>query len=196
MVNTLIRYYSWDQQCFIFNGISFYFSLVDVRILTGLPIEGLPVIGTVGGYHRLFSDAFELEANDEGNPITGGKIRLSWLRDRFSDLDIDHDHPRWPAYIRAYFLYVIGSYIIPDTSTGLVSCQYLSLLGNINHIGRYAWGAAAWANMHSCLQRGVINGLSYALMVSTINYFDIFIVTCLIFIYFCSLRSLSCRYLP
>ncbi|KAL6183805.1 hypothetical protein ACLB2K_045215 [Fragaria x ananassa] len=54
---------------------------------------GLPVIGTVGDYHRLFSDAFELEANDE----------------------------------------------------------------------------AAWANMHSCLQRGVINGLSYALMVFAIE---------------------------
>lgn len=77
-------------------------------------------------------------------------------------------------HILGLFLYFIGSFIIPDTTTGVVSVHYLSLMDDMQAIGDYAWGAAAWATMHGCLQRRMINGLSYALMVSIKYSFYIF----------------------
>ncbi|KAL6191433.1 hypothetical protein ACLB2K_037824 [Fragaria x ananassa] len=90
---------------------------------------------------------------------------LAPRRDRVAE-----GHPLWLPYLRAFFIYFIGSFIIPDTTTGVVSVHYLSLMDDMQAIGDYAWGAAAWATMHGCLQRRMINGLSYALMIFAIEH--------------------------
>lgn len=105
------------------------------------------------------------------------KIKLTWLVEQFASLEVVEGDPLWLPYLRAFFLYLIGSFIIPDATTGVVSVQYLSLMDDMGAIGDYAWGAAAWATMHGCFQRRMINGLAYALMVSIKYSFDIFSFT-------------------
>ncbi|KAH0994518.1 hypothetical protein GBA52_018382 [Prunus armeniaca] len=168
MVNALLRHYDRNLKCFIFNGNSLYFSLVDVLLITGMPIEGRPVIGRIGKTENLFFNAFGIDPPPES--LDGGRIRLSWLREKYSNNPVRPDEDGWAHYLRAYIMYVIGSYLIPDDCTGLVSAQYLGLLDNLQEVGSYAWGAAAWASLYNSLDRGIVNGLAYALMVFAIEH--------------------------
>ncbi|BBH06801.1 Aminotransferase-like, plant mobile domain family protein [Prunus dulcis] len=88
----------------------------------------------------------------------------------YSNNPVRPDEDGWAHYLRAYIMYVIGSYLIPDDCTGLVSAQYLGLLDNLQEVGSYAWGAAAWASLYNSLDRGIVNGLAYALMVFAIEH--------------------------
>ncbi|CAB4301979.1 unnamed protein product [Prunus armeniaca] len=168
MVNALLRHYDRNLKCFTFNGYSLYFSLVDVLLITGMPIDGRPVIGRIGKTETLFLNAFGINPPPES--LDGGRIRLSWLRENYSNNPVRPDEDGWAHYLRAYLMYVIGSYIIPDDCTGLVSAQYLGLLDNLQEVGSYAWGAAAWASLYNSLDRGIVNGLAYALMVFALEH--------------------------
>ncbi|XP_021818345.1 protein MAIN-LIKE 2-like [Prunus avium] len=168
MVNALLRHFDRNLKCFTFNGNSLYFSLVDVLLITGMPVDGRPVIGRIGKTENLFFNAFGIDPPPES--LDGGRIRLSWLREKYSNNPVRSDEDGWAHYLRAYIMYVIGSYLIPDDCTGLVSAQYLGLLDNLQEVGSYAWGAAAWASLYNSLDRGIVNGLAYALMVFAIEH--------------------------
>ncbi|BFG32857.1 hypothetical protein CerSpe_191310 [Prunus speciosa] len=170
MVNALLRHYDRNLKCFTFNGYSLYFSLVDVLLITGMPIDGRPVIGRLGKTKSLFLNAFGIDPPPQS--LDGGRIRLSWLRENYSNNPVRPDEDGWAYYLRAYVMYVIGSYLIPDDCTGLVSAQYLGLLDNLQEVGSYAWGAAAWASLHNSLDRGIVNGLAYALMIFAIEHIE------------------------
>ncbi|BBH04001.1 serine/threonine phosphatase 7 [Prunus dulcis] len=133
---------------------------MDVLLITGMPIDGRPVIGRLGKTRRLFLNAFGIDPPPES--LDGGGLGLV----------VRPDEDGWAYYLRAYVMYVIGSYLIPDDSTGLVSAHYLGLLDNLQEVGSFAWGAAAWASLHNSLDRGIVNGLAYALMVFAIEHIE------------------------
>ncbi|KAL6176612.1 hypothetical protein ACLB2K_053245 [Fragaria x ananassa] len=117
----------------------YYFSLVDVQIITGLRVDGKPVLGRLGARNIMCQNAFGLTPPD--NAFEKAKIKFTWLFQEFAGLQVAE-----------------------------VSVHYLSLIDDMQAIGDYAWGAAAWATMHGCLQRRMINGLSYALMIFAIEH--------------------------
>ncbi|WOK98476.1 hypothetical protein Cni_G07188 [Canna indica] len=56
-------------------------------------------------------------------------------------------------YVRAYFLYIFGCVVFPDTPKMTISCEYLQFLKDITKVNDYAWGVAMLAHMHSGLRR-------------------------------------------
>ncbi|KAL6212137.1 hypothetical protein ACLB2K_017358 [Fragaria x ananassa] len=94
--------------------------------------------------------------------LTKGKISLKNLRDRFINAE-DTDY-----YTRAYLLYVIGSFIVPDKTRRSVDVMFLEQLKDIDKIGTFAWGAALLAHLHVELEtasESSLAGHSYSLMI-------------------------------
>lgn len=54
MIDILVRCYNKDDGSFIFNENRCYFNLVDVQIITGLRVDGKPVLGRMTYLQRLF----------------------------------------------------------------------------------------------------------------------------------------------
>lgn len=103
MVNILIQFYDRGKKCFIFNGIHRHFSLIDVHILTGMRVDGMPVMSRIVADPKiLFTHAFDMEPPLSG-AFDGGKIRLACLRATYSDLVVAPSDPGWLPYLRAYF---------------------------------------------------------------------------------------------
>lgn len=175
LVKYLVTSYNKNSSCFEFNGIQLFFSLIDVYMLTGLPVTGKPVLGHTDDKFVLFDKAFPsvqiMDCKDKSSSIfEKAKIKTTWLLNRFSSLQVNEGDPLWDEYRRAFMLWCISSYIVPDASSGVVELEYTTVLGDLEDIGNYAWGAAAWATMQHELKSGKLNGLAYALVVILFSY--------------------------
>lgn len=102
MINILVNHYDPDQTCFIFNGIRYYFSLVDVQIITGLRVDGKPVLGRLGARNIMCQNAFGLTPPD--NAFEKAKIKFTWLFQEFAGLQVAEGDPLWLPYLRAFFI--------------------------------------------------------------------------------------------
>lgn len=58
MVQVLVNHYNPEQSCFIFNGIPYYFRLVDVQIITGLRVDGKQVLDRLVNHEIICENAF------------------------------------------------------------------------------------------------------------------------------------------
>lgn len=173
LVKYIVTSYNKDSHCFEFNGIQFYFSLIDVYLLTGLPVSGEPVVGRLNESIILFNKAFptfHVDCKAE-NMFRKGKLLTSWLRDKFSSLEVYEGDALWDEYRRAFMLWCIASYIVPDASTGVIEIEYTTMLEDLENVGKYAWGAAAWTTMQRQLKTGNLNGMSCALLVNLIFFY-------------------------
>ena len=101
-------------------------------------------------------------------PPNSQKVKVSWLKEVFCDIDPIANTDR---YIRAYILYLLGSVVLPGLA-GDISLVFLPLLENLHEIKSYAWGAAALAHLHCCLKtshknerKTNVGGFTYALQV-------------------------------
>ncbi|KAK1570326.1 hypothetical protein Q3G72_000203 [Acer saccharum] len=168
LLDLLADRYNNNDRCFDINGVRFLFTLKDVFFITGLPIDGKPVTGIVKDIRSLFLEAFNIDTNEfdkRNSPIIDKRIKLAWLKRHFSTMDVTREDARWLPYIRAYVLYIIGSYIIVDSTGSCVHSRYLILLLNLTQVGSYAWGAAALASFYARLSDGHIHTLAYAFLV-------------------------------
>ncbi|KAL0346178.1 UNVERIFIED_CONTAM: protein MAIN-LIKE 2 [Sesamum radiatum] len=103
-------------------------SLEDVAYLLGLPIDGKPILGT-----------------------SGGMVKLSWLKETFSECPEDASVEDIECRTRAYLLYLVGSTIFSTTTGNKVPVMYLPLFENFDEAGKYAWGAAALSFLYRAL---------------------------------------------
>lgn len=81
----------------------------------------------------------------------GGFLKLSWLKDSFSQLPEDAPIAQVESCTRAYLLYLVGSTIFSTTSGNTVPVMYLPLFADFEKAGKYAWGAAALAFLYRAL---------------------------------------------
>ncbi|KAL0428480.1 UNVERIFIED_CONTAM: protein MAIN-LIKE 2 [Sesamum latifolium] len=101
-------------------------SLEDVAYLLGLPID-------YSGY------------------TSGGMVKLSWLKEAFSECPEDASVEDIECHTRAYLLYLVGSTIFSTTTGNKVPVMYLPLFENFEEAGKYAWGAAALSFLYRAL---------------------------------------------
>ncbi|KAL0359610.1 UNVERIFIED_CONTAM: protein MAIN-LIKE 2 [Sesamum angustifolium] len=125
-------------------------TLEDVAYLLGLRIDGEPVIGVTYTTCDSVCVKYLGKAPDSGY-TSGGMVKLSWLKETFSECREDASIEDVERYTRAYLLYLVGSTIFSTTTGNKVPVMYLPLFENFDNAGKYAWGAAALAFLYRAL---------------------------------------------
>ncbi|KAI0516186.1 hypothetical protein KFK09_008858 [Dendrobium nobile] len=149
-------------------------TLQDVQILLGLRIDGPAVVGpNVVGQGRIWptwsSCCDELlgshpgretvyhDPNDEedvatfrmGSSQIDSMLPLRWLRWTFYRESYDDLAPEiFLRHVRAYILFMIDCFLIPDTSRSHVSLQWLPLLADVDSFSRMSLGGAVLAHLY------------------------------------------------
>lgn len=125
-------------------------TLEDVAYLLGLPIDGEPVIGVTYTSCDSVCVKYLGRTPDSGN-MSGGMVKLNWLKETFSECPEDASIEDIECYTRAYLLYLVGSTIFSTTTGNKVPVMYLPLFENFDAAGKFAWGAAALSFLYRSL---------------------------------------------
>ncbi|KAL9664442.1 hypothetical protein QQ045_019842 [Rhodiola kirilowii] len=125
-------------------------TLEDVAYLLGLSIDGDPVIGVTYTSCDKVCQTY-LGRVPDSNYTSGGMVKLSWLKEFFSDCPVDAPNHVVEHHTRAYLLYLLGSTIFSTTTGNKVPVMYLQLFEDFDKAGKYAWGAAALAFLYRAL---------------------------------------------
>ncbi|KAK7321027.1 hypothetical protein VNO77_31124 [Canavalia gladiata] len=114
----------------------------DVVVLTGLPIDGQPVIGSTSsrGWEGLMHQL--PDASPAKRKLVGGSLKMSWLLQHFASID-DHmgSEKQLDCFTRAYMLRLIGGVRFSDHSSSRVPLRYLSLIADFDTCAEYSWGS-------------------------------------------------------
>ena len=120
-------------------------TLLDVALLTRLPIEGRAV-STAGRQLSSWRDLVHriLGERPPADVIRGSGLRSTWLVQTFSQLPAGADEGTISRYAKAYALYLIGAVLFADKTSNQVQLLYLTLLDDPwEVISEYSWGSAA-----------------------------------------------------
>lgn len=147
LLTVLLKGYTLDSG-FVFGNEKFILTLEDVLYVTGLPIDGHPVVVT------------DVSASDQDYcmkylgahlPMKGTHVSLSRLRKMFETVPSHANAETVERHARAQLLYVIGCILSPNKDS-TVSVQYLPFLANLEEVHHYAWGAALLSYLLSSLE--------------------------------------------
>ncbi|XP_022993448.1 protein MAIN-LIKE 2-like isoform X1 [Cucurbita maxima] len=146
LISALVERWRKETNTFHFSVGEMTITLEDVALLLGLSIDGKPVTD-------VDVDPKSLCENLLGKaPIDfKGAVKLTWLKEVFSECPEDAGIEQIEYSTRAYLLYLLGSTIFASTSGNKVSVMYLSLFKDFDEAGKYAWGAAALAFLYRAL---------------------------------------------
>ncbi|KAG5036408.1 Protein MAIN-LIKE 2 [Glycine max] len=122
-------------------------TLEDVSLLLGLAIDGEPVIGPISAP----SSGCEKLLGRVPEDLNGGMVKLTWLKEFFSECPEDASQEEIERCTRAYLLYLVGSTIFSTTTGNKVPVMYLSLFEDFDKAGKFAWGAGALAFLYRAL---------------------------------------------
>lgn len=123
-------------------------TLEDVALLLGLAIDGEPVIGVTSTTPSLVCEKLLGRVPED---LSGGMVKLTWLKEFFSECPKDAPIEEIERRTRAYLLYLVGSTIFSTTTGNKVPVMYLSLFEDFDKAGKFAWGAAALAFLYRAL---------------------------------------------
>lgn len=150
LISALVERWRRETNTFHLNVGEMTVTLKDVALLTGLAIDGEPVIGLT---HTSCSSVCEryLGRAPESGYTSGGMVKLSWLKEFFSRCPDDAPIEVIEQHTRAYLLYLVGSTIFSTTTGNKVPVMYLPLFENFVRCGQYAWGAATLSFLYRAL---------------------------------------------
>ncbi|PKU63583.1 Serine/threonine-protein phosphatase 7 long form like [Dendrobium catenatum] len=123
-------------------------TLQDVQILLGLRIDGPAVVGRETVYHDP-NDEQDVATFRMGSSQIESMLPLRWLRWTFYRESYDDLAPEiFLRHVRAYILFMIGCFLISDTSRSHVSLQWLPLLADVDSFSRMSIGGAVLAHLY------------------------------------------------
>ncbi|KDP29895.1 hypothetical protein JCGZ_18464 [Jatropha curcas] len=159
LISALVERWRRETNTFHFTVGEMTVTLQDVALLLGLAIDGKPVIGIT---HTTCSSICErlLGKAPDSNYASGGMVKLSWLKEFFSQCPEDALTEEVERCTRAYLLYLVGSTIFSTTTGNKVPVMYLPLFENFEEAGNYAWGAAALAFLYRALGNACVKSQS------------------------------------
>ncbi|GAB4824809.1 hypothetical protein Ancab_040321 [Ancistrocladus abbreviatus] len=150
LISALVERWRRETNTFHLNVGEMTVTLEDVAYLLGLAIDGEPVIGVTYTSCDSVCERFLGRAPDPGY-TTGGMVKLSWLKECFSQCPETASVEDIKCHTRAYLLYLVGSTIFSTTTGNKVPVMYLPLFDDFEQCGKYAWGAAALAFLYRAL---------------------------------------------
>ncbi|XP_010412423.1 PREDICTED: serine/threonine-protein phosphatase 7 long form homolog [Camelina sativa] len=159
LISALVERWRRETNTFHFTTGEMTVTLEDIALLLGLGIDGKPVIGVTYTTCSAVCERY-LGELPESNYASGGMVKLSWLKDKFSDCKEDASFQRVEYCTRAYLLYLVGSTIFSTTTGNKVPVMYLPLFEDFDDAGTYAWGAAALAFLYRALGNASVKSQS------------------------------------
>ncbi|XP_055960211.1 protein MAIN-LIKE 2-like [Mercurialis annua] len=153
------NFYDDANDCFIIGENRLTITLEDVHYLSGLPIDGKPLV--IADPANIIDECVKLLGRVNPDDKKGW-ISFKWLKTTYSVVPpgIEEDDRVFLYYVRAYVLYVIGAVIFPSSSRrSSVSANYLLFLEDIEKFNDYAWGAGMLAQLLSSIKYAKMKGL-------------------------------------
>ncbi|KAM0983716.1 hypothetical protein ACFX2C_011226 [Malus domestica] len=179
MIDALVRHYDVRDRCFKINNQNLFFGLEDVLLITGLPVEGTPVIKSTTNIHaleNLLGGVPESELKDKSNAVN-----LSWLQKEFEHVPENVDADRFSCHVRGFVLYILGTVMVPSLDHVHVNLGYLGCMSEIGEIKKYAWGVALLSHVHYSLEshhkrrKNAIGSHLFFLMVWALEHIPAFV---------------------
>lgn len=159
LISALVERWRRETNTFHFTVGEMTVTLQDVAFLLGLAIDGMPVIGITYTTCGTVCEKYLGKAPDS-TYASGGMVKLSWLKEFFSQCPENAMIEEIEHHTRAYLLYLVGSTIFSTTTGNKVPVMYLPLFENFENAGRYAWGAAALAFLYRALGNASVRSQS------------------------------------
>ncbi|KAL9667109.1 hypothetical protein QQ045_001457 [Rhodiola kirilowii] len=131
-----------------FNDGEATITLQDVPLLTGLHVEGMPVIGRSQiNFEQVCQRLLGVypECESKSPAIT----KRSWFKNYLSVIPADEDEETLKKYARAYLLNLIGTTLFSDKSGNTILLCFLPFLEDLDRIRNYSWGSAVLACLYS-----------------------------------------------
>ncbi|XP_020081345.1 serine/threonine-protein phosphatase 7 long form homolog [Ananas comosus] len=155
LLEALIERWRRETQTFYFRHGEMTITLQDVAVISGLRVDGAPVIGTtVYPWPDICQALLGVVLDD----IRAGQIRLDWIYQQFHHLHLDALVGLVAATARAYILYQIGCSLFPNPTGYRVHLKWLPLIADFDACGTLAWGAAALAYLYRALGSAALKG--------------------------------------
>ncbi|WCJ24839.1 Aminotransferase-like plant mobile domain family protein [Euphorbia peplus] len=159
LISALVERWRKETNSFHFLIGEMSITLEDVALLLGLPIDGEPVLGVTYTSCKAVCEKF-LGRVPDGGYMSGGMVKLSWLKEYFTLCPEDGPMEEIERYTRAYLLYLVGSTIFSTTTGNKVPIMYLPLFEDFEKAGKYAWGAATLAFLYRALGKATLKSQS------------------------------------
>lgn len=148
LITALVERWRPETHTFLLPTGECTITLEDVHMLLDLKVDGLPVTGSTNIQWDIVEDALgsiPLDRKDKD----GKCLKLSWLESYMTG----QPGPATEEFaFRVYLLYIIGKFLMPNNSGGLVHLKWLSLLvKSPEEIGEYSWGSACLATLYRAM---------------------------------------------
>ncbi|KAK9998804.1 hypothetical protein SO802_018407 [Lithocarpus litseifolius] len=121
-------------------------TLQDITILTGLPIDGTTVCGPINLDWGIDCQNL-LGVTPPANALEYGGLKITWVRNTFSNLPEDANAITTQLYAKAYMFQVLAL-LFGNKSQSSLHCCFLHLLANFGIAGKYSWGSATLAFLY------------------------------------------------
>lgn len=124
--------------------------LEDIFYITGLPIDGNPMIADEDEDPRDICEHLLGICSREKDST----VKFRWL-ENFKTLsyDVRKQVVRLDFHVRSHLLFLLGSTIFSSTSRSSVHVMYLKVVEDIDELNNYAWGVALLTHLHISLDR-------------------------------------------
>ncbi|XP_065858597.1 uncharacterized protein [Euphorbia lathyris] len=153
----IMSHFDENEFKFTFGEKSLYLGLEDVFHITGLPVDGCPVVVKKIDDYEKFSTRL-LGSDDPERTENSPLVTKKWLLDTFKKVldDITSVDEKLKWYVRAYILFTIGTILLPSNQKGTVSMVYLHHLEDlsVDSLNKIAWGAAVLAKLQGSFKNG------------------------------------------
>ena len=134
-------------------------TLQDIKVMLGIPVDGLPVTGRTNyKWNLLCRELLGQEPppvipNSNTSTLTGVRIKYKWLDAQFTaPLAADASDEVVQQHAHYHLLVRMGALLFMDKSANRVLLVPLQLLNPISNARRYSWGSAtlAWLYRQLC----------------------------------------------
>ncbi|KAL9667892.1 hypothetical protein QQ045_002261 [Rhodiola kirilowii] len=136
LITALVERWRPETHTFHLNGGEATITLQDVSLLTGLPIDGLPVSGL--GELEWEPLCLSLLGVVPDRPKTKSMGSKTWFDEYLNTMSADADEEMLRKYARAYILCILGLTLVADLSGDQVPLHYLPLLADLDNVRRYS----------------------------------------------------------
>ncbi|CAN1309749.1 Protein MAIN-LIKE 2, partial [Linum perenne] len=148
LVTTLIERWRPETNTFHLIPGEATITLEDVEVLTGLPIDGVPVTVAVDRRDPGVVCEELLGARPPAGSCTGQSVKISWVKGLAgapADVVL--------RYARAYTWVLLGAILLADRTGDLIPVHLLRLIGDSAIASTFSWGSAVLAWLYKAMGR-------------------------------------------
>ncbi|KAI9116919.1 hypothetical protein K1719_011918 [Acacia pycnantha] len=154
LLAALINNYNVSLGAFLIGQNKLYFGLEDVLMITGLRIDGKPVIFYGNTPNLTKEQVFELVGVYPKEQFVSTNDLVNFINS-LNDENANEDRVNCTA--RATTLLGIACMISSDIGKSRIPKKFINFLMDVGEINTYAWGAASWVKLHTTLKAFRVN---------------------------------------